>query len=102
MLFFTLGFNLGITLLNCYLVWRLRRLRRSLIRMTQFLNYLQARSDRVLSSAPSALVAIADNSSGLKHGYGHLRKQLQNLQPLFLVVSLSRRYWRKQKKYGKF
>ncbi|MDV2999554.1 MAG: hypothetical protein N5P05_001160 [Chroococcopsis gigantea SAG 12.99] len=99
MLFFVIGFNFGLTLLNCYLVWRLWQLRLFLSRLTKTLICLEARIDKTLLPAPELVMALAENTSNLKRNYYLLDKGLESLQPVFLVVRLSRLYWRKLKRF---
>lgn len=96
MFFFVLGFNLGLTLFNCFLVWKLGQLRRILGRVTKILNRVERRLHHVFYPAPEYIVIAGAKTYYLRQNYQRLCGQIQILQSLFLTFSLIIRYWQRQ------
>ena len=96
MFFFVLGFNLGLTLFNCFLVWKLWQLRRILGRVTKILNRVERRLHHIFYPAPEHIIIAGAKSYYLRQNYQRLWGQIQILQSLFLTFSLIIRYWQRQ------
>jgi hypothetical protein len=96
MFFFVLGFNLGLTLLNCFLVWKLWQLRSILVRVTKILTRVESRLHRLFYPAPEYIFIGQAKTAYLKQNYQRLCVQLQLLQSLLLIFSLIIRYWQRQ------
>jgi hypothetical protein len=96
MFFFVLGFNLGLTLFNCFLVWKLWQLRGGLGRVTRSLTKLEHRLHRVFYPAPEFMLVGRTRTHCLRQRYQHLYGKIQSLQPLLFTFSLLVRYWQRQ------
>lgn len=96
MFFFVLGFNLGLTLFNCFLVWKLWQLRGILIRVTKVLTRVESRLHRLFYPAPEYIFIAQTKTYYLKQNYQRLCGQLQFLQSLLLTLYLIVRYWQRQ------
>jgi hypothetical protein len=96
MLFFVLSFNLGLTLFNCFLVWKLWQLRGILVRVTKVLTRVERRLHRIFYPAPEYIFIGQAKTYYLKQNYQRLCGQIQILQSLLLTLSLIIRYWQRQ------
>lgn len=96
MFFFVLGFNLGLTLFNCWLVWKLCKLRNYLARVAITLDRIERRAHRILYPAPEYVLVGGAGTRCLGDSYRLLREQIRGLQPLLLTLSLLLRYWQRR------
>lgn len=98
MLIFVISCNLALTTLNLYIALRLWQLRRTLIKVTRTLTYVERRIDRVLYTAPEFVIKGQQGTYALRLYYQQLGFQLEQLQKLVNVVNLGLRVWRRQTK----
>jgi hypothetical protein len=96
MFFFVLSFNLGLTLFNCFLVWKLWQLRGVLVRVTKILTRVERRLHRIFYPAPEYIFIAGAKTYYLRQNYQRLCGQVQILQSLLLTFSLIIRYWQRQ------
>lgn len=101
MFFFVLGFNLGLTLLNCFLAWKLWRLLPVLVRVTNTLTRVERRLHRIFYPAPEFLLVGRAGTRCLRQSYQRLYRQIQGIGPIFWTLSLVIRYWQRQARRGR-
>jgi hypothetical protein len=96
MFFFVLGFNLGLTLFNCFLVWKLWQLRGILVRVSKVLTRVERRLQRLFYPAPEYIFITGVKTYYLNQNYQRLCGQIQILQSLLFTLFLIIRYWQRQ------
>lgn len=96
MLIFVIACNLVLTLLNLYIAVRLWRLRRTLIRVTRILRYVENRIERIFAPAPEFLLKGKQQTYSLRLYYQHLGFQLEQLQKLVSLINVGIKIWQRQ------
>nr|ADN15986.1 conserved hypothetical protein [Gloeothece verrucosa PCC 7822] len=96
MLIVVISCNLALTVLNIYIAVRLWRLRRTLIRVTRTLTYVERRINRIFYSAPEFVLKGQQGTYVLRLYYQQLGFQLEQLQKLVSLINLGFTIWRRQ------
>lgn len=99
MLVFVIICNLLLTLFNIYLIVCLWRLRRTLVRVTKTLNFVERRIHNIFYPAPEFVMKGQQGSTNLRYSYQKLLIQVERLQKFVTVINLGLRLWRRQKRY---
>ncbi len=98
MLAFVILANVLLTLLNCYIAFRLYRLRRTLIRVRVTLTRVEQRIHRIFASAPAFVFKGQQGTHSLHQSYQRLAFQLAGLQQSLMTVALIFRLCQSQRR----
>lgn len=101
MLIFVVIFNLVLTLFNLYIVLRLWKLRRLMVRITETLTRLEECIHSIFYNAPQIVFQGQTGTHRLRQSYQSLELQIQQLQKVLALVTLGVRIWQRQSIYSK-
>ena len=98
MLTFVVIFNLLITLLNLWIIWKIFQMRRMLRRITETLAHIEQRVHSVLYPAPELILRGQTGTHYLRERYLVLEQQLQRLSNILSLLRLGFKLWPRQVK----
>ena len=98
MLTFVVIFNLFITLLNLWIIWKIFQMRRVLRRITATLAHIEQRAHAVLNPAPELILRGQTGTHYLRERYLVLEQQLHQLNKILSLLRLGYKLWQWQVK----
>lgn len=101
MLIFVISCNLALTAVNLYIALCLWRLRRTLVKVTRTLTFVERRIDQIFAPAPQLVIKGQQGTYTLRLYYQQLGFQLEQLQKLVTLINLGLRIWRWQTRQHK-
>ena len=96
MLTFVVIFNLLITLLNLWIIWKIFQMRRVLRRITATLAHIEQRVQAVLYPAPELILRGQTGTRYLRERYLILEQQLQQLNNILSFLRFGFKLWQRQ------
>ena len=93
MLTFVVIFNLLITLLNLWIIWKIFQMRQVLRRITEALAHIEQRVHAVLYPAPELILRGQTGTHYLRERYLVLGQQLQQLNKILSLLRLGFTLW---------
>jgi hypothetical protein len=96
MVTFVVIFNLLLTLVNLYIVFRLWKLWRLLVRITETLTRVERRLHAIFYPAPAFVLQGQTEASHLRQTYQKLEYQLQQLQQVITFINVVAILWQRQ------
>jgi hypothetical protein len=93
---FVVIFNLLITLLNLWIIWKIFQMRQVLRKITETLAHIEQRVHSVLYPAPELILRGQTGTYYLRKRYLVLEQQLQQLSNIFSLLRLGFQFWQWQ------
>ncbi|MFW6359892.1 MAG: hypothetical protein ACOC0N_11865 [Chroococcales cyanobacterium] len=89
-------FNLLLAIANFYIAWRIWKIRRSLINVTDSLTSIDRTIYNIFYPAAPIIIKGQTGTSNLRNGYQKLSLQLQRIQDIFTALTLISNVWQPQ------
>ncbi|MCT7951022.1 hypothetical protein NG798_14580 [Ancylothrix sp. C2] len=93
--------NILITLSCLYIAWQLIKLRRTLAKVTHNINAAERSTHNVLHPAPKNIIKGQTGTRQARKQYQKLQTQLQQIQKILSLFSLTQNLWRRSNKARK-